>query len=755
MNTLVPTKPPIARRWCLLLSLAALPVANAAPGVKVTLPETNPAPAVAYQRMEWVVELDRTYPNPFDPDQIAVDGLFQGPGGQRLKLPGFWYQEFRREESLVGGERIVPLGAPHWRIRFAPTQPGEWSLKVQARDPSGQTTSAPLTFQVAAGRTRGFVRRSPANTRYFQFDSGDPFFLVGCHIGWGRLEEYETMLTKLARAGGNFTRVWISPPSPAVETKAAGPGRCDLAGAWHYEQILRMADERGIRVQLTLKNYRDLIIKDYWGAAVWPVSPYNKANGGPVSQPADFFSDPQARKLYQHHLRHLIGRYAAFTSLAFWEFWNEQDNIGVGSIAPWIREMAAYLKANDPYQHLVTTSYGAPGESEVWRLPDIDLTQRHFWGEEGSVRDVVPVVAADARLHDVYGKPHMMGELGISWRRSDNEFDPHHTAANLHCGLWAAALSGDAGGANPWFWYDYLEPHDLWGKITPLARFAATINWSKLDFQPLTVPSPTFAPGHAPSPPSDIVLTAAGDWGRADPKPLKVGSDGLVSWTLPTFLYGPEKPDLRTRLTLMVDLSEATKAIVRVTRASNPGTLEIRVDDRPAGRFAFKPEPEPGAGKGNRPEAEAGYPLYAVAEPDRNREFTVPAGAHALVLEVVAGDWLTLESVTLVHARSPRSTGLQPLVLQDRASSETLAWLHDPNSNWYADARQIQPALFENITLEIPVTRAGAFQVQWWDTYKGEIIRTETREAKEGMLSLNPPAFRRDIALRAKPAGPK
>ncbi len=364
--------------WFAAMLVAFTASAEAAPTVNVYARETTGGAAQRFQRLEWRVDLDRTYTNPFDPDEISVDAVFSGPGGSSLSLPGFWHQEYRREKGAGGNETIVPVGKPQWLVRFAAPQAGDWKLQVFARDHTGRSSCTPLAFKVGPGKSKGFVRRASANSRYFQFDSGDPYFMVGCHIGWGRLDEYETMLTKLANAGGNFTRVWISPPSPVLETKDAGLGRYDLAAAWHYEQILQMADERGIGVQLTLKNYRDLILKDYWGDAPWPVSPYNQTNGGPVATPADFFTNSLARKMYQRHLRYLIGCYSAFTSLAFWEFWNEQDNIGVGSDAPWIKEMAAYFKANDPYRHLVTTSYGAIGEKAVWQLPDLDLTQRHF-----------------------------------------------------------------------------------------------------------------------------------------------------------------------------------------------------------------------------------------------------------------------------------------------------------------------------------------------------------------------------------------
>ena len=95
-------------------------------------------------------------------------------------------------------------------------------------------------------------------------------------------------------------------------------------------------------------------------------------------------------------LRRLIARYGPETSLAFWEFWNETD-----APAPWVREMAAYLKQNDPYLHLVTNSYSTVGTPAVWNLPEIDLTQTHRYGDEGTMKDIAPVILDDARLHDL------------------------------------------------------------------------------------------------------------------------------------------------------------------------------------------------------------------------------------------------------------------------------------------------------------------------------------------------------------------
>ena len=730
--------PPVLVGWLVL-------TAGAVPAVRVLPAITRTNESRTFELLEWNVELDRTYNNPFDPEAIAVDGLFTTWDGKAIKIPAFWYQDFQRPKPGAKADPPHPVGNPGWRLRFAAPTAGNWKLQVFARDATGEGASEPIGFKVVRDSAPGFVRRSPHNDRYFQFDSGDSYFIVGYILGWASLDEYEEYLTKMAQAGGNYTRVWISPPNPVLETREAGLGRYDLYAAWFYDQILHMAQERGIRVLLTLKNYRDLMVKDVWGEAPWPVSPYNRANCGPLERPADFFTDATARKLYQRHLRDLIARYSAYTSLGFWEFWNEQDNMELGSDGPWIREMSEYLEIHDPYRHPITTSYGALGPSAVWDLPTVDLTQRHFYGDEGSVHNVVPVILADARRHDAFHKPHLMGELGISWRRSDDFFDPQITAANLHCGLWASALSGHAGGATIWYWYDYIVPRNLWSQLTPLARFATKVDWARSDFQPFSVSSPNWDSNATKA--ADIVFDAGGAWGKADPEPLVVGTDGLVTSSLPTFLYGPNKPDFRTPLTLKVTLPKETTLLIRVARASAPCRLQVKIDGVPEAVYPFKPLPE--TPPTNAPAGAVQYPLHPVAEADRNQQLPVPAGRHELTLDLVDGDWLTLESITLREARAPGITGLEPVALADARSGETLVWLHDPDANWYSDFNKIPLRRFEGVRLELPVPRPGRYSATWWDTYRGEAIRTDEATSDKGRLTLHPPAFQRDIALRA------
>jgi hypothetical protein len=56
------------------------------------------------------VTLGRTYANPFDPDEIAVDTVVAGPKDETLRVPGFWFQPFRRETGENRTVRLVANG---------------------------------------------------------------------------------------------------------------------------------------------------------------------------------------------------------------------------------------------------------------------------------------------------------------------------------------------------------------------------------------------------------------------------------------------------------------------------------------------------------------------------------------------------------------------------------------------------------------------------------------------------------------------
>ena len=734
-----------ALRCALLLSLFVLTSSvQAAPTVAL---RALPAPGLAaYGLAEWAVTLDKTYTNPFDPDEIAVDAAFTGPSGQVLRLPAYWSQDFSRRENADGSETLVPSGNPQWRVRFCPTASGRWHLVVTARDGTGTGVSKAATFAVRPSKALGFVHRAPGSDRYLQYSSGASCFLIGenvCWAGRGGLKDFETWFPKLSSAGGDYARLWMA--NRPLEHKGNGEnglGRYDLANAWYFDQVLALAARQGIRCMVALGTYGDFTTGGFFNEGQWPNNPYNKVNGGPAATPAEFWTDAQARTLYRRRLRYLVARYGPETSLAFWEFWNETD-----APAPWVSEMATYLKANDPYRHLVTNSYSTVGTPAVWNLPQIDLTQTHRYGDEGSVKDITPLILDDARPHDRYGKPHFMGEFGISWRGDDSKFDPNGIGTNLHNGLWASALTGNVGGSSIWWWDSYVEPKNQYPRFTGLAKFAAAVDWAHRRFAPLALPPPTYRT-NAPETFTDLVLTPTAAWGEKAATPVVFHPDGTTTGgPLLSTLFGSEKPDSHSVLTLRLDLLKPTTLTFHIGTVSNKARLRVGLDGKAAGDYVFNAAP----GQGGGYESTKSFPEYGgtyQALFNTDRTLALPAGPHVVTLENTEGDWLQLSTLTLAHAQSSRFTFLRTAALQDAATGETLLWLQDPESNWFNDRAGTTLSPQTGIHLTVPVPHSGLYQLVWWDTRSGLPIKT-LRLASSGKRLLIPvPIFTRDIALR-------
>jgi len=727
--------------------LALTPCVRAAPTVAV---RALPAPGLAaYGQAEWTVTLDKTYANPFDPNEIAVDAAFTGPKGQALRLPGFWFQDFRRRVNADGSETLLPQGSPEWRVRFCPPAPGRWRLAVAARDATGTGTSPAASFTVQPSTSPGFVHRAPGSDRYLQYSSGTPFFPIGENVCWaGRrgLADYETWFPHLSSAGGNYARLWMA--NRPLEHKGngeSGPGRYDLANAWYFDQVLGLAARHGIRCMMALGTYGEFTTGGYFNEGQWPVNPYNQVNGGPAATPADFWTDAQARAFYRRRLRYLVARYGTQPSLAFWEFWNETD-----APAPWVREMAAYLKQNDPYRHLVTNSYSTVGTPAVWNLPEIDLTQTHRYGDEGTMKDIAPVILDDARQHDRYAKPHFLGEFGISWRGDDSKFDPAGLGTNLHNGLWASALTGNAGGASLWWWDSYVEPKNQYPRFTGLARFAATVDWPRRRFAPLLLPPPTRG-RNAPETFADLTLTPTAAWGEKATAPVVLHPDGTTTGgPLLSTLFGPEKPTNRSVLTLQVNLPRPTTLTLHIGTVSNKSRLRVGLDGAPAGDYPFNAAP----GQGGGYESTKSFPEYGgiyQALFNTDRTLALPAGPHVVTLENTEGDWLQISTLTLAHALSSRFALLRTAALQDQATGETLLWLQDPASNWFNDRAGKLPLPQTGIRLALPVPRPGVYRLAWWDTRRGVVVQTQRLSSSGKRLLAPVPTFTRDIALRLVP----
>jgi Tol biopolymer transport system component len=253
------------------------------------------------------------------------------------------------------------------------------------------------------------------------------------------------------------------------------------------DQILDDAERNGVMVQMVLNDHGQFIANQRW-----PDNPYNEANGGPVpsARPDGFFSDPEARDLFQARIRYIVARWGAYTNVLAWELFNEVQFVGSEDHNPfndplvwrdvldWHGDIASYLDSADPYDHLVTTSSDpAPAGADLGSVAGIDIVQIHDYRQPPSNRGAM-LLDLIAQLQQAHQKPVIVGEFGIS---SDSPpeagFDPENCSfgqadcehllqgTHVHNAAWTAAMAGS--GAMSWWWDNYIEADATRNRVPP------------------------------------------------------------------------------------------------------------------------------------------------------------------------------------------------------------------------------------------------------------------------------------------------
>ena len=433
-----------------------------------------------YEQLEFELSTDGVYANPFDPEEVDLQVEFTSPAGKVVRVPAFWYQEYDLESRQ-------PVGQAGWRVRFIPSLVGKWQAwalyQSKLRSEGAPLRSDPLVFEVAEGSDeRGIVRLHSTNPAYLAFENGETFFPIGINMGWGSadpLPDYQRWLDGLSRNGGNLIRVWMASWSFGIEWNDTGLGDYTnrLQRAWLLDQVFRMAEERGVYIELVLVNH------GAFSANVnpeWADNPYNFENGGPCENPEDFAVNEQARSYFKRRLRYIAGRWASAPALMAWEWWNEADWTPITNpqMAAWIKEMTPVLQLYDPYAHLTSTSYARGSNPEIGNLQKIAFAQLHLYSPLDPALDFPLMVTNWAA--DVPGKPVLFAEYGASAGGEDTRSDDLQ-GLHLHNALWASTFSGYASTAMYWWWDSYIDPLGLWPVFGRLDRFLSGEDLAVLD----------------------------------------------------------------------------------------------------------------------------------------------------------------------------------------------------------------------------------------------------------------------------------
>lgn len=750
--------------WLWLMGLATMAATQRPP---LTLQRVVPSGSQGrcYETLQVRVEVVADYDNPFDPNQIRVDGEFVTPSGKHLFIPGFFTQDFER--ASPDGTSLRPVGTPYFAVRFTPTEIGTYRYRIvvtgQGKGKTGQekpqVTSQWLTLKVSPNpQAKGFVRRG--KFWHLRFDDGTPFVPVGLNVCWSgnNLSAYERWFAAMRQNGANFARIWLVRWNMGLEwTKGDGNGmyqgigRYALDNAWRLDELLRIAERNGIYLMLCLGYHGELADRQlYFGEQAWDRNPYNRKNGGPCEKPADFWTHPEAKRLYKQRLRYLIARYAHSPNVLAFEFWNE-----VHAPADWVKEMAQFVRSVDIYGHLLTTTYG---DDAVWKLPEMDFAQTHWYGD-GSQRDcTTTVVNLHRHYMERYRKPFLLGEFGIDWRTSDITYDPQGNALHWHNGMWASLMSGGMGTACVWWWDNYIDRLNLWHHFRPVADFVKLVGkaWAQ-DWRQIQTSEPLLS--ETPDPPfGDLLFAPTLGWQRPTGDTFTLHRSGKVSGNGETslFLFSPSKPDLYRPPKFVVDFPQDGVLALRVGTVSSGALLIVRVDGKEVWRQAL-PEGAERQDEQGRTYREGSYhkrrwdALWHKWDYLYDREFLVPIpkGKHTVEVDNQGVDWCTITHFRFSPYRDRRFAEVDIVGIQTETMA--LVWLHHQGSNFRMTQEGRAPEPLRNFRFSLKGLRDGRYRCLLWDTWQGKIIREEQCIARNGELLLRLERLTRDVALWVRP----
>ncbi len=438
--------------------------------------------------------------NPFDYNQIKVYGVFTSPSREtNLVAIAFWYRDYAivldtnittghvREGEINGLELVNFTSGPEYRMRFMPSEAGTWTYHVYIEmngEELYEDLNGEIEIQDSSKEYKGLIKVNKSNNRTFMYEDGTTFMPIGENMGWWdkdntsrKTYDYKYWFENANKNNMNIARIWMAPWSFCLHWGKSATDLTDrLAYAARLDRVLEYADQYDMYIMLTLLNHGQFST----GAdPTWKDNPYNAANGGVLDKPQKFFTSAEAKEIYKNELLYIIGRYGYSDKIMCWELFNEVDwtdnaDINAVNIKAWHKEMAEFIKNNDCYGHMITTSYKTE-QGASFTLDVIDFACPHSYGYAGkNINDTLPQMLD--KLYNQYNKPILHAEIGIDWQNGQNNYRLDPTGVNLRQNSWAGMMGGGAGGAMNWWWDSYVHPYNLYYQFKGAGAYAKLLD---------------------------------------------------------------------------------------------------------------------------------------------------------------------------------------------------------------------------------------------------------------------------------------
>ncbi len=259
-----------------------------------------------YNSLEMTVDLEAEYANPFDAREVQLNGNFTAPDGSSMFVPGFWD------------------GEASWKIRFTPSQEGEWHYQLAVTDVNGISPFFEGAFSVTASENHGWLQTGQwvnpdYSPRYLVHHDGTPFYGAGyCEalnilIDGFSAENGVGLFNDMNEAGANYVVWW---PLYSMSPIKSNYDKYSASDLLIMDTIVADAQKKGIYLVFTIWDHPELRDKTHsWGDGRWEMNNGFRKLGDIDS----FFTSDDAWAWQENFYRYLIARYGYSPAIGLWQ----------------------------------------------------------------------------------------------------------------------------------------------------------------------------------------------------------------------------------------------------------------------------------------------------------------------------------------------------------------------------------------------------------------------------------------------------
>ena len=673
-----------------------------------------------YGKIEFLIHLDTEYGNPFDPDEVDLSLELKTPNGRKVNVPAFYYQHYEQRRIDRGGRAtdwLYPVGDPVWKARFAPTEVGVYSCTAKLEDRNGTAQSDEISFECIPSQSKGFVRVSEKDPRFLGFSEGAPFFLIGQNLAFiGETQHVDLhkageIFEKMSQNGANFARIWTccGDWAMAIEARKSAWGR-----SWAWDPpIVLMPDDGGYLfdrkcVRLSGESGTSVAASPSHPAVALRPNTHYIASGH-VRTDGDTGLMLEINSAGQKEIisRDQKGHQAEWT----YEFTTASDEW-------WLHTMRFSLTKNGTVWLSNLSLKEAAGRPELLWEADVDRPVKGYYNPVDCF--MLDKVLGAAEEHGIYLQLCLLTRDLYMDLLSDESIPGYHEAINYGRKIlrYAVARWGYSTSVATWEYFNEMNPN------LPTDRFYKEMSdyLKQIDIY-----------GH---------LRATSAWApcEKDWQNTKLDVADLHWYLRPAWgeLWKDEVASVIDRAQLL-----------RKTASNKPALLsEFGLADDKWGLSPYMKQDEELVHFHNALWASALSGLSGTALFWWWEQLDVMDAYHHY--QPLSSFLTNIPFTTAgLHQVSARISEHRGRVIGLQGKDCAYIWVSDSQAVW---SNQVidngEPDEIKGATLEIDNLAPGVYQVQWWDTYEGEIVQQNEISLSEQSLKLAVPDFTRDIACK-------